>query len=71
MVSLVRPVLVAAQEAVQEIGEPYEGYHADLVNTLTEALQILRSDPIERAQRRATEDLIKNFAANVSARLGE
>ena len=30
MVISARPVLVAAREAVQEIGEPYDGYHVDL-----------------------------------------
>ena len=71
MVSSVRPILVAAREAVLEIGEPYDGYHAGLIGALTKALQVLDSEPSERAQRRATEDLIRSFAAEVSTRLGE
>ena len=71
MVGSVRPILDAAREAVEDTGEPYDGYHADLINTLTKALQLLRSEPSERAQRRATEDLIKGFAAEVSAKVGE
>ena len=71
VVSSVRPILDAAREAVEDIGEPYDGYHADLINTLTKALQLLHSEPSERAQRRATEDLIKGFAAEVSAKVGE
>lgn len=66
-----RPVLAAARDAVQEIGEPYDGYQAVLVDMLTKTLQIMQDEPNERAQRRATEVLIKQFAADVSARLGE
>ena len=71
MIGSVRPILDAAREAVEDIGEPYDGYHADLVSTLTKALQLLRSEPSERTQRRATEDLIKGLAAEVSAKVGE
>ena len=71
MVGSVRPILDAARKAVGDIGEPYDGYHADLINTLTKALQLLHSEPSERAQRRASEDLIKGFAAEVSAKVGE
>ena len=66
-----RPVLAAARDAVQEIGEPYDGYQADLVDMLTKTLQVLQDEPSDRAKRRATEELIKQFAAAVSARLGE
>ncbi len=67
----VKPIIDAAQEAVGYINEPYDGYHVDLVNTLTKALQLLHSEPGKRAQRRATESLIKGFAGEVSARVGE
>ena len=71
VVGSVRPIHDAAREAVEDIGEPYDGYHEDLINALTKALQLLHSEPSERAQRRATEDLIKGFAAEVSAKVGE
>ena len=71
MVRSVKPILDAAVEAVKDIGEPYGGYHADLVNTLTKGLQLLHSEPGQRAQRKATEDLIKVFAAKVNAKVEE
>ena len=66
-----KPVLAAAIDTVQDIAEPYDGYHVDLVDTLTKALQILHSVPGEREQRRAVEDLVKGFSSEISTRLGE
>ena len=71
MVSRNKPVVSAALEAVQGIDEVYEGYRADLVEKLSRALRVLDSGDNERSQRKATEDLIKGFAAEVSAKLGE
>ena len=71
MVGRPKPVVSAAWEAVQEIDEVYEGYRADLVDRLSRALQFLDSGDNERSQRKATEDLIKRFAAEISAKLGE
>ena len=66
-----RPVLEAARDAVQEVVEPYDGYQADLVDILTKTLQVLRDEPSDRAQRRSAEQLIKQFASEVSEKLGE
>ena len=65
MLGSVRPVLIAAREAVLEIDQRYDSYHAELIDGLTQALQILDSEPSQSSQRRATDDLIKKFAAEV------
>ena len=71
MIESIRPVLAAARYAVQDISEPYDGYHVDLVDTLTKALAISHSVPGDQAQRRAVEELVKAFAREVSKKLGE
>ena len=71
MLGSVSPVIVAAREAVQDIVELYDGYHGELVRELVNALQILDSHPGQLAQRRATEDLIKRFAAQITLKLGD
>ena len=71
MLGSVSPVIVAAREAVQDIGELYDGYHVELIRELVNALQILDSQPGQLAQRKATEDLIKRFAAEVTLKLGD
>ena len=71
MLGSVSPVIVAAREAVQDIGELYDGYYVDLIRELVNALQILDSQPGQLAQRKATEDLIKRFAAEVTPKLGD
>lgn len=71
MVGSAKPVHVSALEAVLDIAKPYDGYHADLVDILTKAINVLRTEPSERGQLRATENLVKAFAEQVSAKLGE
>ena len=66
-----RLVAGAAGEAVQDIAERYEGYHAHLVGRLTEVLRIQHSEPGDRARRQAIRDLVTAFAAEVSARSEE
>ena len=61
----------AAGEAVQDISEPYEDYHADLVRVFAQALQILHTEPNERAERRAIENLIIDLASQISTKLEE
>lgn len=61
----------AASEAVQDIAERYDGYHAHLVGRFVEVLRIQRSEPGDRARRRAIRDLVTSFAAEVSTRLEE
>ena len=59
----------AAGEAVQDIAEHYDGYHAHLVGRFVEVLRIQHSEPTDRARRRTIRDLVTSFAAEVSARL--
>ncbi len=58
----------AAGEAVQDIAERYDGYHAHLVGRFVEVLRIQHSEPGERARRRAINELVTSFADEVSAR---
>ena len=59
----------AAREAVQDIAERYDGYHAHLVGRFVEVLRIQHSVPGDRARRRAINELVTSFANEVSARL--
>ena len=71
MLGSVRPVLLAARDAVQDIESRYDGYDADLIDGLTQALKILDSEPSPRGQSRATEELIKRFAAGLATKIEE
>lgn len=64
-----RLVANAAGEAVQDIAERYDGYHAQLVGRFVEVLRIQHSEPGDRARRRAINELVTSFAGEVSARL--
>ena len=57
----------AASEAVQDIAERYDGYHAHLVGRFVEVLRIQHSEPGDRARRRAIKELVMSFAGEVSA----
>ena len=59
----------AAGEAVQDIAERYDGYHAHLVGRFVEVLRIQHSEPGDRARRRTINELVTSFASEVSARL--
>ena len=59
----------AAGEAVQDIAERYDGYHAHLVSRFVEVLRIQHSEPGDRARRRAINELVTSFAGEVSTRL--
>ena len=59
----------AAGEAVQDIAERYDGYHAHLVGRFVDVLRIQHSEPGDRAQRRAIKELVTSFAGEVSARM--
>ena len=62
MVNTVKLLSDAARDSVQDISEPYDNYHAELVYTFTRVIQILQSEPGNRVQRRAIEDVVKGFA---------
>ena len=61
----------AAAQAVQDIAERYDRYHAHLVGRFVDVLRIQHSEPGDRARRRAIRDVVTSFAAEVSARLEE
>ena len=71
MVDSTRLLSEAARESVQEIVEPYLDYRADLVTTFTKVLQVLHAEPNERAELRVIENLVVDFAAQVSSTLKE
>ncbi len=71
MANTVKLLSDAARESVQDISEPYETYHADLIFTFSRVIQILQSQPSNRAQRRAIEELVKSFAGEINTRLKE
>lgn len=57
----------AAREAVQDIAERYDGYHAHLVGRFTEVLRIQREET-NRAAERIIGDLVASFANEVGVR---
>ena len=56
----------AAREAVRDIAERYDGYHAHLVDRFTEILRIQREET-DAAARRTIRDLVAGFANEVAA----
>ena len=71
MANTVKLLSDAARDSVQDISEPYEIYHADLIFAFSRVIQILQSEPGNRAQRRAIEELVKSFAGEINTRLKE
>ena len=71
MANTIKLLSDAARESVQDISEPYETYHVDLIFTFSRVIQILQSEPSNRAQRRAIEELVKSFAGEINTRLKE
>ena len=68
MVNAARILTTAARDVVHNIDRRYGGYDAELINTFTRVLQILRDEPGERAQRRSIETLLHGLASEVGAR---
>ena len=68
MVDATKLVSAAAGDAVQDIAERYAGYHADLVAKFVDVLRLQRSEPGDRARRRAIDALVDAFAGEVGAR---
>ncbi|MCY4578429.1 MAG: hypothetical protein OXD31_05215 [Chloroflexi bacterium] len=69
MVSASRLLTAAAEDVVQDIGEPYEEYHADLVMTFAKVLRILQDEHGDRAQRREIRVLIDSLAAEMNSKV--
>ena len=57
----------AAREAVQDIAERYDGYHAHLVGRFAEVLRIQR-EQTKKAAERTIGDLVASFSNEVKAR---
>ena len=55
----------AAREAVQDIAERYDGYHAHLVDRFTEVLRIQREETNEAAKR-SIRTLVAGLAKEVA-----
>jgi len=66
-----RLVSEVAGEVVRDIPEPHDDYHAQLVGTFARVLSVLQVEPNQRAQRREIAGLVKEFAGQVSSKLGE
>lgn len=69
MADATKLVASAAGEAVQDVVERYDGYHAHLVGKFVDVLRIQHSEPGDRARRRAIQDLVAAFAAEVTVHL--
>lgn len=71
MSNTVKLLTEAARESLQDISEPYDDYHADLTYQFIGAIRIIKSVPGESAKRRAIEELVSGFSAEISAKLKE
>ena len=71
MTNTVKLLTEAARDSVRDISEPYDNYHADLIYRFIGVIQILKSEPGEHAQRRAIEELVTDFAGEISTKLKE
>lgn len=71
MASTLQLLSEAARESVQDISQPYDSYHAELVHVFTKVIQILQDEPSNRARRRSIEEVVKAFAGEVSTKLEE
>lgn len=60
----------AASEAVGDIAERYEGYHAHLVSRFVEVLRIQHREPGDKARRRAIDELVEAFASEAMVNIG-
>ncbi len=66
-----RLVAEVAAEVVRDIPDRYEDYHADLVRTFAQILEVLGSEPSQRGQIRKIESIAEDFAQSINATLGE
>lgn len=71
MPNVVKPVIAAAREAVQNIPEPCEGYHAQLITTFVGAIQSVELNATVPEQRREIREIIIRLANTVSAEMEE
>lgn len=65
MTEATKLVSQAANKAVQNIPELYEGYHAELVKRFVEVMRLQHDELGERTRRIEIDKLVKNFANEV------
>ena len=66
MADATKLLVEAARDAVQDIAERYDGYHAHLVDRLTQVLRLQREETPANAKR-LINSLIAGFANEVAA----
>ncbi len=64
-----RLVAEVAAEVVRDIPDRYEDYHADLVKTFAQILEVLGSEPSQRGQTRRIAGIAEDFARSIDAKL--
>ena len=67
MADATKLLVEAARDAVQDVADRYDGYHAHLVERFAEVLRLQREEANEAA-RRSIRTLIVGFANEVAAR---
>ena len=67
MADTTKLLVEAAREAVQDVAERYDGYHAHLIVRFSEVLRLQREETNEAAKR-SIGTLIAGFASEVAAR---
>lgn len=65
MAEATKLVSQAANKAVQNIPELYEGYHAELVRRFVKVMRLQHDEMSERTRRIEIDKLVKNFANEV------
>ena len=71
MPNVVKPVIEAAREAVQNIPEPYDGYHAQLITAFVGAIQSVELNATTSEQRKEIREIIVRLANTVSVKVEE
>lgn len=64
----IKVVIDAAEEVVLDIDELYDGYRAELVSKLAEALFALQSNTGDAVHRREISKIVESFADKVRHR---
>ena len=71
MPNVVKPVIEAAREAVQNIPESCDGYHAQLITAFVGAIQSVELNATTSEQRKEIREIIVRLANTVSAKVEE
>lgn len=71
MPNIVKPVIAAARDAVQNIPESCDGYHAQLITAFVGAIQSVELNATETEQRKEIREIVVRLANTVSAKMEE